>query len=114
YNLKRMYPEYVDAALKAASLTGSPPEEIARRLAIFRQDGIDGFRRDTLRTLLNRAERGQPVSPVTIAGLYNALGEKQNALDWLERAVACGWNPMAMRMAISADRRTRCEGVIGS
>ena len=87
YNLKGMYEESIQAALKHASLTGASPEEIARRLAIFRKEGMNGYRRDALRSILEREARGERVSPVSIAGFYVGLGEKAKALDYLERAV---------------------------
>src|SRR5262249_35805297 len=76
-----------EATLKQASLTGAPAEEISRRLEIFRREGVDGFRRDALNSALEREKHGGLVSPVLIAGYYNGLGEKQKALDWLERGV---------------------------
>ena len=87
YNLKGMYEESVQAALKQASLYGATPEDTARRLAIFRKEGIDGYRRDAIREALEREARGERASPIAIAGWYVGLGEKQKALDYLERAV---------------------------
>jgi DNA-binding winged helix-turn-helix (wHTH) protein/TolB-like protein/tetratricopeptide (TPR) repeat protein len=85
YHLKGMHREGVQATLKAAALSGTSPERIAQRLRLFEEKGVDAFRRDTLESQLERMRQGQNVSPVAIAQNYNTLGEKQKALDWLEK-----------------------------
>lgn len=85
YHFKGMHREGVDATLKAAALSGTGPERIAERLRLFEQQGLEAFRRDILESQLERSRQGQPVSPVAIAQSYNALGESQKALDWLEK-----------------------------
>jgi tetratricopeptide (TPR) repeat protein len=88
YNFKGMFPEFVEAQLKAAELSGAPAEEVARRHEIFRKEGITGYRRDALRISLSRIDKGQWVSPVTMARSYYGLGEIPACLDWLEKAAA--------------------------
>ena len=81
-----MYREGLEASLKSAALTGASPERIAERLRLFETKGMDGYRRQNLDDLLERNRKGQYVSAVAVAGLYNALKDKKNALDWLEKA----------------------------
>jgi len=86
YRLKGMNREYVDATLKAAALSGASPERIAERLRAFQNGGNDAFDRNELEELLARKGRGEFVPATEIAGVYNSLGDKQKALDWLEKA----------------------------
>ena len=65
---------------KAASLSGSPPAEIAGLRKAFEEGGVKGFLR---RRLEESKKRGDGFN---IASLYSQLGEKDQAMFWLEKA----------------------------
>lgn len=85
YEQKQMYAEAIEAWLKTQSLEGAPPEKIEEMHEIFRTSGWQGF----LRKLLEGAEernKTKPVSPLTFAGLYVRLEQKDKAFAFLEKA----------------------------
>jgi tetratricopeptide (TPR) repeat protein len=88
FMLQGRYRDAVEANLRAAALSGSSPERVAARWRVFEQRGIEGFLKDNVADLLDRHAKGQYVSPTVIASNYMGLGDKQKALDWLEKA--CG------------------------
>ena len=87
YAAERMYPESVEASLKAAALSGTSPQQIADRIELFRKSGYMAYRRNLLEGMLERQRQGQNVSPVALAGAYNLFGDADHALDCLEQAV---------------------------
>jgi DNA-binding winged helix-turn-helix (wHTH) protein/TolB-like protein/Tfp pilus assembly protein PilF len=86
YMLQGKHREAVEANLRARELSGASPERIAAKWRVFEQQGIEGFLRDNLAEMLDQNARAQYVSPVSVASIYTGLGEKEKALDWLEKA----------------------------
>jgi len=69
-----------------ASLTGEPPDTIARVKKIYAASGIKGVWRYWLEGLLEDSKR-EYVPPYGIALLYARLGDNDKAFEWLEQAV---------------------------
>jgi TolB-like protein/DNA-binding winged helix-turn-helix (wHTH) protein/Flp pilus assembly protein TadD len=65
---------------KAASLSGKPPAEIAGIRQAFGQGGVKGFWRKRLEGSKKEGDE------FDIAALYSLLGEKDQAMFWLEKA----------------------------
>jgi DNA-binding winged helix-turn-helix (wHTH) protein/TolB-like protein/cytochrome c-type biogenesis protein CcmH/NrfG len=85
YEQKQMYAESVEAWLKSQSLEDAPLEKIDELREIFRTSGWQGF----IRKLLENAEardKIKPVSPLTFAGIYVRLGQKNMAFACLDKA----------------------------
>jgi serine/threonine-protein kinase len=85
YEQKQMYPEAVAAMRKAIDLSGGNPVMMAALAHVQAMSGNRAEARKTLDTL-TRLSRDSYFSPYFIAELHLALGETQDALDWLERA----------------------------
>jgi TolB-like protein/Tfp pilus assembly protein PilF len=84
YHAKGMYEEEVAAQRSAYTVTGFTEEEEA--LASFYAEGdYQGAMRRFADTLV-ALRSVRPVSPWQIAGSYLSAGEKNQALDWLERS----------------------------
>jgi DNA-binding winged helix-turn-helix (wHTH) protein/TolB-like protein/Tfp pilus assembly protein PilF len=86
YEQKKMYPEAVDVYLKLLDMSGRRPELIQEYREAFELSGWDGFLRMQLDRLKNR-EKTSSVRPLSLADLYVRLGQKDEALTWLEKAV---------------------------
>jgi len=65
---------------KVATLAGTPPAEIASIRVAFEQGGIKGF----LRQMVEQSEKEG--DGVEVASRYALLGEKDQAMFWLEKA----------------------------
>jgi DNA-binding winged helix-turn-helix (wHTH) protein/TolB-like protein len=74
------------ACLKQAEARGAGADEIARIRAAFAADGLKGYLRIELDRLLEQ-EKSRYVGQFNIAILYARLGEKEQALARLQRAV---------------------------
>jgi hypothetical protein len=74
------------AILKQAEVYGSGPDEIAGIKAAFARDGLKGYWRRRLNRLLEREKRGY-VSQYAVATFYALLGEQDQALARLHKAV---------------------------
>ncbi len=88
YEQKQMYPEALDSFLKSQETTRMPE---SMRLALqkgFADEGWKGF----VRALLAHVEKSRQMSgrdfPGHSAQLYARLGDKENALHWLERLIS--------------------------
>jgi tetratricopeptide (TPR) repeat protein len=83
------YEEAAAAYLKAESLGGRSPEAMKALQNTFGAGGIRAFHRklgeEGLAGLKERAKH-ERVSPVRFASAYAALGDKDQALHWLEQA----------------------------
>lgn len=73
------YEQAVEEYEKVASLSGRPPAEISGIREAFEQGGIRGF----WRKLLEESQRED--DGVAVGSLYSLLGEKDQAILWLER-----------------------------
>ncbi len=74
------------AYLKQAEADGAGPDEIASMKAAFAAGGLKGHWRRALDRLLKR-EKSRYVLQINVAALYALLGEKEQALARLQRAV---------------------------
>ena len=74
------------AHVKQAEARGAGAEEIVKMRAAFAAGGLKGYWRMELDRLLEKEKRSY-VAQVTIAGLYARLGDKEQTLARLQRAV---------------------------
>ena len=81
---KGLHDKAVEAWLKAAALQGVSPEVIARGNDIYRSSGLPGFLRASAKSI--EQTQAPYISSYDIALRYSAAGDKELALDWLERA----------------------------
>jgi TolB-like protein/Tfp pilus assembly protein PilF len=79
------YEEAVAAYLKERSLSGDAAEGVQALRDAYRAGGIRTYWRKALGQTKERAKR-EHVSPVTFASIYTHLGEKEQAVEWLEKA----------------------------
>ncbi|MDQ3750187.1 MAG: protein kinase, partial [Acidobacteriota bacterium] len=98
YAERGMYEESIGIRCKGEVLMNiETAESCERKIADFRQalktDGVTGFWRRTLEYDLKYYERGIG-SPVTVAGDYARLGEKERAFEWLEKGFTEHHNDM--------------------
>jgi serine/threonine protein kinase/TolB-like protein/Flp pilus assembly protein TadD len=82
---KGMPKEAVEEYLKAATLTGESAENVAALGHAFRDSGLKGFRLKQLEVAKARWQKSHD-NAEQIARLYAALGEKDQAVAWLQRA----------------------------
>jgi len=85
YAEKRMFTEATAAAERAAAVSGHTPNFQASLARIHALSGRIPEARTILKELRDLAQR-RYVAPCFIAQVYAALGEKEDALRWLERA----------------------------
>jgi len=85
YTEKGMPKEAVAEYLKAATLTGQSAENVAALGRAFRESGLKGFRLKRLEIAKARWQKSHD-NAEEITRLYAALGEKDQAVAWLERA----------------------------
>jgi TolB-like protein/Tfp pilus assembly protein PilF len=86
YEQKGMHAKAVDEYLKAASEIGTTTDEIAALKKTYETAGWDGFLEQRLKQFLERSKRGY-LSPRFIAEAYIDLGERDQAFEWLDKAV---------------------------
>jgi serine/threonine-protein kinase len=84
---KGMYQQAVEHMQRAASLAGA---SVAMSAALAHAYALAGKRDEAERILgeLLERSRGSYVEPMSIAVIYSGLGDKENALEWLEKARA--------------------------
>ncbi len=87
YFLMGQYQEAAVAFQRDQILGGASQEEVAG-LADAAASGKEAFSRWWLDYETESLKRGESVSPVTFAGIYTYLGEKDQAFEWLEKAFA--------------------------
>ena len=87
-----MYPEAIAEFRKALELSQGGSNELA---ALGRAYALAGNRNEAERVLKELEDRAQQtyVQPVWVAVIHLGLGQKDQALDWLQRAYAdrSGW-----------------------
>ena len=85
YEHKGMYRDAVDQSKRLAVLKGHDLEA-AEMERVFRKDGYPGLNQLNLQRDLETKAQGKYVPPVEIAGDYLRVGNKPQALRWLETA----------------------------
>jgi TolB-like protein/DNA-binding winged helix-turn-helix (wHTH) protein/Tfp pilus assembly protein PilF len=85
YLEKRMFDEAVAAARKAKAIAGITPQTIAFLAYTLAKSGKRAEAQSALEELLELSNR-RYVSPKSIAMVYQGLGERDEAISWLERA----------------------------
>jgi DNA-binding winged helix-turn-helix (wHTH) protein/TolB-like protein/Tfp pilus assembly protein PilF len=93
YEQKGMYPQAIEEFQKGVKLSGSPLM-LALLGHAYAASGKTAEARQVLTDLHDLSESGESqkaesqryVSPYTVAAIYTALGEKDQAFKWLERA----------------------------
>ncbi|HKX84189.1 MAG TPA: tetratricopeptide repeat protein, partial [Pyrinomonadaceae bacterium] len=86
YVQKGEYAKAIESALTYQSLTGSSPERIEDYRSVFASSGWEGVVKKRLEDLEAQEKLGA-VDPVSFANVYVALGDREKALFWLERAL---------------------------
>jgi TolB-like protein/DNA-binding winged helix-turn-helix (wHTH) protein/Tfp pilus assembly protein PilF len=84
YEQKGMYREAVEEFTKARDLSEGDSETIASLGHAYALSGRQDAARDVLEELKRQSQKSY-VPPYNIAMIYAALGEKDHALDWLEK-----------------------------
>ncbi len=85
YEQKGMYKDAIEEYLRALTLSGENQEEIAALRLAYTVSGMRGFWQKQLDLAIERSKR-QHVSASLIAGYYAHLGEREQAIQWLEKA----------------------------
>jgi len=80
------YDESVAASLKWQAETGTDPRVIEALKVAFDKGGIRAYDQARLENALDRLRQAKRVSPLGLALLYTAVGDKEQAVGWLEKA----------------------------
>jgi TolB-like protein len=84
YGLKGMDGQAVDEFLKAKSLTGTNPESLEALKQAYASSGIKGYWEKELELATEQLKRS-PVGTQRMATIYTELGDKDHAVEWLEK-----------------------------
>ena len=84
YEAKGLAKEAVGEFLKQATLVGETPENVAELQRVFERSGLEGYRLKSLEFAKARWQKSHD-NAHTIATLYAALNQKDQALTWLEK-----------------------------
>ena len=87
YEAQRLDDQAFVEYLKWRTLSGDSAEMLDETQRAYAAGGLKGFHSQRLKTLLREAEQ-RHVRPTEIAAIYARLGEKKQAIQWLERAVS--------------------------
>ena len=85
YEQKGMHKEAIAEIVKARELAGDPALASAMSKA-YATSGYQGALRTWAEDWAEDVERGEMVQPSSVAMIYSRLGEKEKALEWLEKA----------------------------
>jgi len=85
YEQKQMYKQSVDEYLKARSLRSDDASVVEELKQAFATSGWSGYLRKALQLATDRSQAG-PGQALDIAQIYARLGDKANALEWLQKA----------------------------
>ena len=83
YEAQGLYDKAVGEYSKSAALTGFPPDQLAKMNEAFATAGWRGFVQAVLDYSLN--DRKNKTPPFVMAGYYTRLGQKEEALAWLQK-----------------------------
>jgi len=85
YRHKSMFDAAAAEYLQAKALNGESQDTIAALQSAYATSGMQGFWQKELELALEKAKRGY-FSSFTIARFYARLGERDRALEWMEKA----------------------------
>jgi tetratricopeptide (TPR) repeat protein len=85
YTEKGLYAEAITAFLKSIPLSGDSPDELASLGCVYARSGKRDEARKIVEDLKEKAKK-RYIAPSVIAELYVALGEKDQAFAWLDKA----------------------------
>jgi eukaryotic-like serine/threonine-protein kinase len=85
YEIKGMKDEAVASFLKSRTLAGDTAERVAAFKAAYAEAGWKGYLQMRVDEMKEQAGRKRYVSPFSIALLYTQMGDKNQALAWLEK-----------------------------
>lgn len=98
YKQKQMYPEAVEAFLKSMSVNQGSSEQIEKYREAFRVAGWQGFQSKQLENL-EEAAKVKTIEPFAFASLYINMGNKEEALTYLEKTTE-KWDPAIIQLKI--------------
>jgi len=87
YEQKKMPDQAISEFKSAVEVTKGDPFFLAALGHAYAQAGRKGDANDVLRTLFQQAKKSY-ISPFSVALIYTALGEKDTAFRWLDKAVS--------------------------
>ena len=85
YEIKGMKDEAVASYLKSRTLAGDTAERIAALKAAYAVSGWKGYLQKRVDEIKEHARLKRYISPFSVALLYAQMGEKNQALAWLEK-----------------------------
>jgi len=85
YEIKGMKDEAVASYLKSRTLAGDTPERIAALKTAYALSGWKGYLQRRVDEMKEHARLKRYISPFSVALLYAQMGEKNQALAWLEK-----------------------------
>ena len=85
YFLQHRDAEAVAKFLRAMELSGESPEKIAALKRAYERGGMRGYWRKQLELAKGQVRQGKPVT-TWVAEVYGYLGDREQALSWLEKA----------------------------
>jgi serine/threonine protein kinase/Flp pilus assembly protein TadD len=85
YEIKGMKDEAVASYLKSRTLAGDTAERIAALKAAYAVSGWKGYLQKRVDEMKEHARLERYISPFSVALLYLLMGEKNQALAWLEK-----------------------------
>ena len=94
YEAKGMHEPAVAEYAKSAEINGVPPEAVKKAREVYQKSGWQTYLKVSLDALLN--DRRPGMSPFFIATLYARLGNREKALEWLQR----GYEQRDFRMTL--------------
>ncbi len=88
YEIKGMKDEAVAAHLKSRTLAGDSAERVSALKAAYTVSGWKGFLQKRVDEIKAQAKQKRYFSPFSVALLYTQMGDKNQALTWLEKSYA--------------------------
>jgi tetratricopeptide (TPR) repeat protein len=86
YEQQGRYDRAIEESFKALARRGASPEVVAAAKKAYAAEGWQGYWRKQLEVSTEELRR-RPVPPYFMAELHARLGEKEKALEWLEKAL---------------------------
>jgi eukaryotic-like serine/threonine-protein kinase len=85
YEIKGMKNEAVAAYLRSRTLAGDTAERVAALKAAYAASGYKGYMQKRVDEMKEHARQKRYISPFSVALIYAQMGEKNQALTWLEK-----------------------------